>query len=88
MSRHRVVISGQYWTIRFVSRLTGYGDCDWEKRTVRLRNGQTKEELLDTLIHEILHAGDPHKTEEWVEQTANSLTAAIKAIGLLDLKET
>lgn len=66
------------WTLRF-DRFLGrgtHGKCtapDEKCRTVTLLNRLRGEELLDTLVHEVLHAADWHKDEGWVEEVAGTI---------------
>lgn len=56
-------IAGQKWSVRFSSKMQDYGICEVTQgsngkttRQIRVREGQTDAQLLDTLIHEALHA--------------------------------
>lgn len=51
------------------------GDCDpphVTSKTIRISNQLEGIALLEALLHESTHAGDPSKSEEWVTQFANA----------------
>ena len=39
-----------------LKKMKDYGDMDIDKRTIHIRQGLTKEESFDTLMHEVTHA--------------------------------
>jgi len=55
------------------------GECDYSDVAglLTIDERQTGKELLDTIIHEWLHALLPHAKEEWVTTEANNLTALL-----------
>lgn len=58
-----VIIKGEKWRISWRKKLIGekneelWGDCDYEKRIIRLSKAQPDNMKLSTLIHELTHAG-------------------------------
>ena len=54
-----------------------YGECDYGDGTIRFRKGQAIEEMIDTLLHEGLHAQEPTWSEAKVRRRANQLTALL-----------
>lgn len=61
--RLTTVINGQKWTVQFSPKMQDYGVCEVTQketgkvsRQIKVRDGQTDVQLLDTLIHEALHA--------------------------------
>lgn len=48
---------------------------------VSVRPGLPPRKRLEVIIHEILHAADWSKDEEWVEDTGRDLAGALHAIG-------
>lgn len=57
------MINGQKWTVHFSPKMQDYGVCEVVQqengkvlRQIKVREGQTDLQLLDTLIHEALHA--------------------------------
>jgi len=50
------------------------GLCNYDDREIHLREGQPLQVLLDTAIHEGLHACLPDVSEEAVEETASCCT--------------
>jgi len=54
-----------------------YGECDYGERVIRIRKGQALEEMIDTLLHEGLHAQEPGWSEAKVKRRATQLTALV-----------
>lgn len=52
----KVIVNGQYWDLKFTSTLKDYGECHFPDREIVMRTKQRRTELMQTLIHEILHA--------------------------------
>ena len=80
----RLKILGKYWSVRFVPVLgpveeradadcTDPGD---RHKTIRLKSTLVGQELLDALVHEMLHAADWSKDEEWVNRLATDIARA------------
>lgn len=75
------------WKVKFVNRLPKgtFGDCQDSKkaseRIIRVKRKQKEEDLLDTIIHEMLHAIFPQLTEDTVYDAANDLSRTLHKIG-------
>ena len=75
------------WRIRFVNKLArgALGDCQDSKkaseRIIRIKSSQKEEDVLDTLIHEMLHAIFPQLTEDTIYDAANDLSRTLYKIG-------
>ena len=75
------------WKIKFVNRLAKgtFGDCQDSKkaseRIIRVKKSQKEEDVLDTLIHEMLHAIFPQLTEDTVYDAANDLSRTLYKLG-------
>ena len=59
----RARINGQWWDVQFSKQLRDYGHCEITRprrgkprRVIKLRSRQPDAALVDTLVHEILHA--------------------------------
>lgn len=59
----RARINGQWWDVQFSKQLKDYGHCEVTRRrrgkprrVIKLRSRQPDAALVDTLVHEILHA--------------------------------
>ena len=75
-------IRGQRWRLRFVPHIgEDMGQCDYENRVIRIALGQSEDEMLDTIIHEILHAALADLDEHPVQETANAVSAALWRVG-------
>lgn len=82
----RVKILRRYWNFLFTNNVKeGWdGECDdpTEKRKqIRVRSNLSEFRELETTIHEILHAADWHKDEEWVEKVAEDVSRVLWKIG-------
>ncbi|NBW14550.1 MAG: hypothetical protein EBR82_41780 [Caulobacteraceae bacterium] len=79
--RRTVYIGEQRWKITR-ARLRGiYGDCNYATRTIRLHGGLRGVDLLDTLIHELIHARWPDLSEDAVVEFSETLSAVLDAEG-------
>ena len=76
-----VYIAGQRWKIQRARLRSLYGDCDYEKRRIRIHHTLTGTDLLDTLLHELIHARWPDLAEEAVEEFAGILTNVLEQEG-------
>lgn len=71
MKAIRVYINGQRWTItRTRVPPDRLGDCNWSTRTIRLAPSLVGVDLLDVLLHELIHARFPDLAEHAVEDCA------------------
>jgi hypothetical protein len=82
-----LTILGKRWRLRFVPTLGAgnhRGDCDppTEKgKSIRIASGQDSESLMDTLIHEMLHAAGWNLDEEFVERFATDVARELTRLG-------
>ena len=53
------------------------GECDYGQRVIRIRKGQALDEMIDTLLHEGIHAQEPTWSEAKVKRRASQLTALV-----------
>lgn len=74
-----VYIAGQRWKLRRAKLNRKYGDCDYATRTIRIDERISGIELLDTLLHELVHARWPDLHEEAVIEFATMATEVIDA---------
>lgn len=81
----RVTIRGKRYRLRFVRLKTHYGDCDHpttKNKEIRITTDHENEvELLDTVVHECLHAGFPDLDEPAVLRFAKDLTRILTRLG-------
>ncbi len=77
----RVRLDGAEWRVTWSGRMQDYGICargaNRESRIIRLRSRQTDDELLDTLLHEALHALHWEVEEAVIAERATELAALI-----------
>lgn len=76
-----VYINGERWKIRFCRLRGKYGDCDYDSRTIRIHDTLTGTELMDVLIHELVHARWPDLLKSAVEEFAGIITHALDLLG-------
>jgi hypothetical protein len=81
-----ITILRKRYELRFVPFLgkTVMGTCEdpfEPERIIRIKQGMSEKETLDTIIHEILHAADWWKKEEWVENVATDITRTLWRLG-------
>jgi len=76
----RLKVLNLTYKVRFVASIEASGWCDFERQEIVLAEGQSREALADTFLHEVLHAvghlmGIDYESEEQVVQTfATGLT--------------
>lgn len=83
----RLTIAGKRWTVKFVRKIMRDGVecdglCDYAKNEIRIRSGLRGQELADTLAHEVMHGAGWHLHEDFVEQTASDIAAALYHTGI------
>jgi hypothetical protein len=78
----RVRILGKYWNLRRVPNLgSNKGICqhpDSAAKEIHIQSGLRGEQLLETVIHEVLHAANWHLDEEFVTDFARDVTKILK----------
>jgi hypothetical protein len=88
-----ITILGKRWNLSLVPasalpQTDGRRDCDGycsdprqPRKTIAIYNKLNDERTLAILIHEMLHAGDWHRTEEFVEEFAEDVARAATKLG-------
>lgn len=71
---------GDDWTIRF-SRLRGNGHCYKRRKLLLVHKYLKPKKELDILLHEMLHATDWYKDEEWVQEVATDIAEVLWRLG-------
>ena len=81
--RLRVHIRRHWWRLEYVANLypDRWGDCDWTKRRVRIRDKAAGVDRLDTIIHEMTHARFPDLSEDAVTDFASTVAAVLHRDG-------
>jgi hypothetical protein len=81
----RVRLGGRYWQLRFVPNLNNYGEVEHgdtaDTRIIRVRIKQGQEEMLDTLIHEAMHAARPELDEDAVATASRDIARLLWNLG-------
>jgi len=86
-----VTILGRQWTLLFCKRLRRLPDgqqargwCDdpaTKGKTIRIREGMSDEDTLDTVLHELLHAAGWHIEEDFIEQFSTDAASILTRLG-------
>jgi hypothetical protein len=81
----RVKLNNKWWNLRFVPQLRDYGDMvdpgKAEGRRIRIGTWQGEEEMLDTLVHELLHCVEPSWCEEKVAEASREISRVLWRCG-------
>ena len=88
MATVRTVIAGKTWTLRFVRSITYggfkcYGLCVHESRELQIESSLSGLLLIDTVVHESLHAHDWKVHEETIELAARHIALELLIGGKL-----
>ena len=81
----RIKVGNKYWNLVFIEldENTG-GECDspdTKGNEIRISTDLQREEELEVGIHELLHASDWSKDEEWVEEIAQDISNVLMRLG-------
>ena len=85
-SPKRFNLRGKRWDFQIVDRLpdASHGEIDppaRPKKQIRVARNQTPIDLLDTVIHECLHAAIPDLADDAGSETATDLAKALHRLG-------
>ncbi len=76
----RTVINEAHWIVQPCSLDASLmGDCNFENKVIRISDDLTGRKLLDTAIHEMLHAAAPYLVESEVERIGTDLASSLIA---------
>ena len=79
-----VWISDQRWRVRRCKVPTDrHGDCDYDKRLIRVSDKLAGEDFLEVIVHELIHARWPDLSEEAVEEFGQEIAAVVTAFGFV-----
>ena len=88
-----IEINGVEWRIRYTSKIRtttsnacehGHdGLCVWRTKTIWIRTGQTKQQEIEAVLHEVEHAQKPDYDEQAVARNAKEAAKILKACGLI-----
>ena len=82
--RRTVYIGDKRWKVEWECRLRDAdGLCDYATRTIKLRRGMNVSDLVDTILHEMIHARWPDLHEDAVADFAETVSGFLDASGLL-----
>ena len=82
-----ITILGKRWRIEWFRWKRGGKAVGWcdpptaKNKAIRIAENQSEFEQLDTLIHEMMHAADWHKKEEWISQVGTDIARALWRLG-------
>lgn len=87
----RIRILGKFWKLMFGGlKRPKLGECDSPKsvgKRIRINSTLKGQEELDTIIHEVFHAGFWHVDEEVVEEFGTDLARILWKLGYRRIKE-
>jgi hypothetical protein len=89
MTDSQVILGGELWTIKFVKRKDmpkkTWGDCDWDRKIIRVRKDLSPLNVLDTLIHEARHGQHQimFEAEEFIDSTSTELAKILYEVGMV-----
>lgn len=84
----KTTLGGEAWDVRFVRRCDipkdRLGDCNWDRKRIRVRFDLDEQMFMDVFVHECRHAMSlqDYHSEEWVELTSSELAEALKKAGI------
>lgn len=82
----RAKIRDQVWRVEFAN-IGDFGHCEFgscrRTRRIRLSPTQSDGELIDTVIHEMIHAQDWDLSEEAVTQRATEIATVLQRLFVL-----
>jgi hypothetical protein len=81
--RMSIWIGEQRWTIHRTPRLSPDrdGECDYAARTIRVRASLAGEELMEVVVHEMIHARWPDLSEEAVMEFGQEISGTLYGLG-------
>lgn len=80
----RIKILGKVWNLRFAPNMANRGDCDpptQPNKEIRIASSLRREERLEVLVHEMVHAAGWHIDETFVERFAADVARALWRLG-------
>jgi hypothetical protein len=83
----RVKILRRWWELKFSPNMKEHGYCDppdQKGKAIRVASELRGCKRLEILLHEMLHAADWTKDEEWVRDTAHDLARVLDRLGYTD----
>lgn len=83
----KIRLNKGWWKLVFKRRVVNqgedlYGICYAKTRRIEVATEDVSEqELLDTIIHELLHGADTSKAEWWIKRTARDISKTLWRLG-------
>jgi len=82
----RCKILGKFWTLKFIRRPfeNNDGSCDApdvKGKSICIKKSLRGERRLEILIHEMLHAADWHRSEEFVSTVSQDIARTLTRLG-------
>lgn len=76
-----VYVGDQRWKILRKRLRSDDGQCDYSQRMIRIDNRLHGVDLLDTLLHELVHARWPDLSEDAVAEFSETVSGVLDAEG-------
>ena len=84
MKAQKVTIRGKRWNLEFVRLRKNWGECDppdKPRKAIRIRSSLKGGDRLNTIIHEVLHAGHWELKEDVVDKLASDIERILTKLG-------
>ena len=86
MKNFAAKLGGKLWTIQFATPPEGdWGLCVYDDRLIYVEPEASEFRLLDTLIHESMHATLPFVEDSYINAASTEITRMLMDRGLLRL---
>lgn len=85
--RRTLYIGGTRWKLQRTRLRDRRGDCNLDRKTIRVCESLIGQELVEVLVHEIVHARVWDLDEQAVEDIGQSVATALANWGLLNTEE-
>ena len=80
-----VTLRGRKWKVVFTRLPRGTdGECDDPRergKEIRISTRLSEQDALETIVHEVLHAADFDKKEEWADDVGRNLARLLWRLG-------
>lgn len=74
-------VRGQRYRVAWEHPTKAVGTCDPKNHVIQIKPNLGDDELLDTVIHELLHACYPDMGEDAIAESSRTITDALWRIG-------
>jgi len=85
MRAQAIRISGEWWLMKLPGDpgCDNNGLCDYENKTIYIRDGLGQLKTVEVIVHETVHAVSRDLSEECVERIGVAVAGALQSAGML-----